>query len=147
MNERTAIHDSFSMARNYNVPPARVFAAWSNPEVKANWFPKAEKFDFRVGGQEILRGGPSDGPIYNSIATFQEIVPNQRIVYTLSIDRGETRISVSMMTVEFKSEGAGTRLTYTEQCVFLDGLDTLEDHRHGLKALLDNLDIEMAKSY
>jgi uncharacterized protein YndB with AHSA1/START domain len=147
MNERTAIHDSFSMARNYNVPPARVFAAWSNPEVKANWFPKAEKFDFRVGGQEILRGGPSDGPIYNSIATFQEIVPDQRIVYTFSIDRDETRISVSMMTVEFKSEGAGTRLTYTEQCVFLDGLDTLEDHRHGLKALLDNLDIEMAKLY
>jgi hypothetical protein len=59
----------------------------------------------------------------------------------------ETRISVSMMTVEFKSEGAGTRLTYTEQCVFLDGLDTLEDHRHGFKALLDNLDIEMAKAY
>jgi uncharacterized protein YndB with AHSA1/START domain len=147
MNERTAVHDSFSMARNYNVPPARVFAAWSNPEVKANWFPKAEKFDFRVGGQEILRGGPSDGPIYNSIATFQEIVPDQRIVYTLSIDRGETRISVSMMTVEFKSEGTGTRLAYTEQCVFLDGLDTLEDHKHGLKALLDNLDIEMAKSY
>jgi uncharacterized protein YndB with AHSA1/START domain len=147
MNERTAIHDSFSMERNYNVPPARVFAAWANPEVKANWFPKAEKFDFRVGGQEILRGGPSIGPVYNSIATFQEIVPDQRIVYTLSIDRGETRISVSMMTVEFKYDGAGTRLTYTEQCVFLDGLDTLEDHKHGLKALLDNLDIEMAKSY
>jgi hypothetical protein len=52
-----------------------------------------------------------------------------------------------MMTVEFKSEGAGTRLTYTEQCVFLDGLDTLEDHKHGFKALLDNLDNEMAKSY
>jgi uncharacterized protein YndB with AHSA1/START domain len=147
MNERTAMHDSFSMERNYHVPPARVFAAWSNPEVKANWFPKAEKFDFRVGGQEILRGGPSGGSIYNSIATFQEIVPDQRIVYTLSIDRDETRISVSMMTVEFKSEGAGTRLTYTEQCVFLDGLDTLEDHKHGFKALLDNLDNEMAKSY
>jgi uncharacterized protein YndB with AHSA1/START domain len=147
MNERIAMHDSFSMERNYHVPPARVFAAWSNPEVKSNWFPKAEKFDFRVGGQEILRGGPSGGSIYNSIATFQEIVPDQRIVYTLSIDRDETRISVSMMTVEFKSKGAGTRLTYTEQCVFLDGLDTLEDHKHGFKALLDNLDNEMAKSY
>lgn len=86
------------------------------------------------------------GPIYTSVATYQEIVPDKRIVYTLIIDMGETRISVSVMTVEFKSEGTGTQLIYTEQCAFLDGLDSLEDHMHGAKEFLDQLDIELKRA-
>ena len=35
----------------------------------------------------------------------------------------KTRISVSLATVEFKPDGQGTRLVYTEQAVYLDGHD------------------------
>jgi hypothetical protein len=59
---------------------------------------------------------------------------------------GETRISVSVITVEFKSEGAGTQLIYTEQCAFLDGLDSVEDHIHGMNDLLDKLDNELKRA-
>jgi hypothetical protein len=49
------------------------------------------------------------------------------------------RISVSVATVEFAPEGSGTRLTLTEQGVFLDGLDKVEDREHGTRDLVDKL--------
>lgn len=143
MNEHSVKHDSFFIERNYNASLSKVFAAWTDPSVKANWFAKADEFDFRVGGREIIRGSSPEGTVYTSVATYQEIVPENRMVYTLSIDMGETRISVSVITVEFKSESAGTQLIYTEQCAFLDGLDSLEDHKLGAKDFLDKLDTEL----
>ncbi|QYR20332.1 SRPBCC family protein [Paenibacillus sp. sptzw28] len=138
-NERSVNHATFSVERIYQAAPARVFAAWADPELKAGWYPKADEFDFRVGGREISRGGPPDGPIFTFNACFEEIVPNQRIVYSYTLDMGETRISVSVTTVEFHSADAGTRLTFTEQGTFLDGHDTPEVREHGTKALLDQL--------
>ncbi|MCD9021878.1 SRPBCC family protein [Cohnella silvisoli] len=146
MNEHSVKHDTFFIERSYNASPARVFAAWADPAIKANWFPKAEEFDFHVGGREIIRMSSPEGTIYTSAANYQEIVPDKRIVYTLYIDMGETRISVAVITVEFKFEGAGTQLIYTEQCAFLDGLDSLEDHMHGANDFLDKLDIELKRA-
>ena len=54
------------------------------------------------------------------------------------------RISVSVATVEFAPEGSGTRLTLTEQGVFLDGLDKVEDREHGTRELLDKLGTVLA---
>lgn len=139
-------HDTFSLERNYKASPERAYAAWADPEIKANWFPKADEFEFRIGGREVVRGSEPGGPIYTSVATYQEIVPDTRIVYIITIDKGETRISVSVVTVEFKSAGAGTQLVYTEQCAFLDGLDSVEDHIHGANAFLDQLVIELEQA-
>ena len=63
----------------------------------------------------------------------------QRIVYTYDMHRDEARISVSVATVEIEKLGAGTRLTLTEQGVFLDGLDTPAEREHGTGALMDSL--------
>jgi hypothetical protein len=57
----------------------------------------------------------------------------------------ENRISVSLGTVELKPEGEGTRLTYTEQGAFLDGLDTPEQRQQGTGGLLDALGAELAR--
>ncbi|RRJ63683.1 polyketide cyclase [Paenibacillus oralis] len=143
MKEFSVMHDTFSLERIYNTSPTRVFAAWADPESKANWFAKADEFDFRVGGREVIRGSEPGGPVYASIFTFQEIVPDNRIVYTATIDMGEKRISVSVITVELQSEGVGTKLVYTEQCAFLDGLDSKEAHLEGANDFLDKLATEL----
>lgn len=145
MYERSVKHDSFTLERHYNASPSQVFTAWADPAIRVNWFPKAEEFEFRVDGREIIRVSSPDGMIFTSIATFQEIAPDQRIVYTFNLDMGDRRISVSIMTVEFKPEGKGTHLIYTEQGAFFDGLDSSEDHKQGSIALLNNLDIEMQR--
>ena len=138
MNERSIQHATFVIERTYGVSPTRVFAAWAHPEAKAQWFPKPDEFDFRVGGREFKRGS-HEGAIYTYDASYQDIVPGQRIVYTYSLDRDETRISISVTTVEIKEAATGTMLLYTEQGAFLDGEDRPEDREHGTQIFLDAL--------
>lgn len=139
MNERSVIHDTFVIERVYPKEPSRVYSAWSNPQAKAAWFPKAQTFDFKVGGREINRGGPPGGAIYTYDALFQEIAEDERIVYTYSMDQGDTRISVSVVSVQFKAVDNGTRLIYTEHGAFIDGYDTPSMREHGTNKLLDKL--------
>lgn len=139
MNERSAQHSTFVIERNYHHSPTRVFSAWADQSAKAAWFPKAEEFDFRIGGREYVRGGPPEGPVFTQDAYYQDIVPDRRIVYSYTLDMDHIRLSVSLTTVEFKSEGDGTRLIYTEQGVFLDGHDTPEQREHGTEQFLDKL--------
>ncbi|ALS26107.1 activator of HSP90 ATPase [Paenibacillus sp. 32O-W] len=139
MNKRSVQHSTFVIERQYEASPEQVFAAWADPSAKAQWFPKAEVFEFRVGGREFNRGGPPGGPIYTFDARYEDIVPDKRIVYSYVMDMDERRISASVVTVEFQRTETGTRLLYTEQGAFLDGLDAPEQREHGTKALLDKL--------
>jgi uncharacterized protein YndB with AHSA1/START domain len=52
---------------------------------------------------------------------------------------GENRTSASLATIEFKAEGAGTRLVFTEQGAFLDGFDKAESREGGWRELLEAL--------
>ena len=70
---------------------------------------------------------------------YQDIIPDQRIVSTYEMLMADTRISVSLATVELTSAGSGTRLVYTEQGAFLDGHDTPAEREHGTRELLEAL--------
>jgi uncharacterized protein YndB with AHSA1/START domain len=140
MTERSVTHSTFAIERTYEASPARVFAAWSDPEAKARWFGASDfELDFRIGGRELNRGGPDGGPVFTYDALYQDIVHDERIVYTYDMLMDDTRISVSVATVEFEPSGDGTRLTFTEQGAFLDGHDTPEQREHGTGTLLDAL--------
>jgi uncharacterized protein YndB with AHSA1/START domain len=140
MTNRSVTHSSFTLERDYPAPPARVFGAWSDPEAKAQWFGANDfELDFRVGGRELNRGGPDGGPVFTYDALYQDIVDGERIVYTYYMLMDDTRISVSVATVEFAPSGDGTRLTYTEQGAFLDGHDTAEQRQSGTGTLFDKL--------
>ncbi|QND51313.1 polyketide cyclase [Phyllobacterium sp. 628] len=146
MTNRSVKHDTFVIERNYAATPARVFFALSDKTAKSKWFAgpdemSAAKFemDFRVGGREINRGGPKDGPVYTYDAVYQDIVPDQRIIYTYDMYIDDKRISVSVATLELKPEGTGTKLVLTEQGAFLDGLDDAGQRRGGMEDLLDAL--------
>jgi uncharacterized protein YndB with AHSA1/START domain len=140
MTKRSVTHSTFGLEREYAVPPARVFAAWSDPEAKAEWFGASDfELDFRIGGREVNRGGPEGGPVFTYDARYQDIVDGERIVYTYDMLMDDARISVSVTTVEFEPSGDGTRLTYTEQCAFLDGHDTPEQREQGTGTLFEKL--------
>ena len=62
MTARTTSHATFVIERQYPFPPAKVFAAWADPEAKRQWFachddwaPGKHELDFRAGGREHLR--------------------------------------------------------------------------------------------
>ena len=72
-------------------------------------------------------------------------MPGQRIVYTYDMHLDQTRISVSLATVEFMPEGGGTRLIFTEQGAFLDGHDRPARREHGMGSLLDALGADLRR--
>jgi len=139
LTERFVKHATFVVERTYAASPARVYQAWSDANSKAKWFSKPEIFDFRVGGREYSSGGPPEGPVFTYDAYYQEIVPEERIVYSYSLDSDDIRMSVSITTVELIPTEGGTRLVFTEQGAFFDGHDSPEIREHGTNEMLDAL--------
>ena len=139
MTERIVKHATFAIERTYVASPAKVYNAWADQNNKAKWFTKPEIFEFRVGGHECSKGGPPEGPIFVFDVYYQDIVAEQRIVYTYTLDSDDKRLSVSIVTIEFFPTEDGTKLVYTEQGAFFDGLDTPEIREHGTQQMLDAL--------
>ena len=147
MTPRSVDHSTFVVERTYERAPAEVFAAWAEPSAKRQWFAGPEDWhqedhvlDFRVGGREHAGGGPKGGPLHRYDATYVDIVPNERIVSTYEMHMDALLTSVSVATVEFQPDGSATRLTYTEQGAFLDGLDNAVEREAGTRGLLDQLE-------
>ncbi len=152
MTTRSVIHDTFTIERTYPAAPARVFAAFASLEAKNSWGDTGdlesadgaageEEFDFRVGGRERF-GHRWQGTTYRYDGLYYDIVPDQRIVYSYEMYANDTRISVSVTTIEFAKSVDGTALTYTEQGAYLDGFDgpqAPELRKGGTTEMLDNL--------
>lgn len=72
-------------------------------------------------------------------ATYYDIVPNERIVYTYEMYLNDKRISVSLTTMEFTSEGSKTKFVMHENGAFLDDFDKPEGREQGTRELLEAL--------
>lgn len=146
MTSRTITHDSFVMERHYDAAPSRVFQAFADREAKASWFGCVDGFevaehtmDFRIGGKEVWRGGPSGDVVHRNDTTYHDIVPNERIVWSYAMQLGDRRISVSLASVELRPIRGGTQLTLTEHGMYLDGYDDAGERERGTRELLARL--------
>ena len=147
---RSVTHSTWTLERTYDAPPSRVFKAFADKEAKAQWFGGGEELqwdlDFRTGGREVNIGRIDSGTVFALEALYQDIVPDERIVYSYEMKMDDARISVSLATVQLEAAGDGTRLTYTEQGAYLDGLDTPDQREHGTGELLDSLGKSLEKA-
>lgn len=141
-----AVHGSFTLERQLPAPPATVFHAFTNLEAKSRWFAGgtgqqilARRMEAKPGGREHVHGRWADGTESIFDAVYFEAIPNRRLVYAYEMHLNGVRISVSLATLELTPEGAGTRLTVTEQGSFLDGYEDKGAREHGTGFLLDRL--------
>lgn len=150
--EGTVAHSTFRVERYYPQAPARVFRAFSDKQTVRRWRVEDEgcevfefTFDFRVGGTEVSRFSFGGSPEIRLDAQFQDIVPDQRIVFGYRMAMGARTFSVSLTTVEFRPSGRGTRLIHTEQGVFFDGVEAAGSREEGCRSLLEKLAAELGK--
>lgn len=156
MEERTVIHNTFVIERSYPTAPERVFAAFADPSKKRRWFAEGEdhdieafEMDFRAGGNEHarfrLKGGPLKGTAFTSDSTYQDIVPNRRIVIASTMTFGDRCISASLATVELLPTEKGTGLIFTHQGAFFEGADGPQMREGGWGRLLEQLAKELTR--
>jgi uncharacterized protein YndB with AHSA1/START domain len=83
--------------------------------------------------------------VYTYSAQFRDIVVDQRIVTTSEMLADDTRISVTVATVEFHESDGTTQIVLTEQGVYLDGRETAAQREEGTRSLLDSLAASLAE--
>jgi uncharacterized protein YndB with AHSA1/START domain len=82
---------SLTLKRRLNAPPAKVYAAWTEPEKLTRWFgpdsgavTKAET-DLRVGGRFHVVFFTEDGEEHDVSGVYREVVPDERLVFTCGL--------------------------------------------------------------
>lgn len=144
--KRSIVHDTFHIERTFDAAIERVFRAFSDLESKVKWFSGPEtwvtarrELDFRVGGTEVLSGGPRGGTPHTYEARYFDIVPDRRIIYAYDMYVGERKLSVSLASVELTPQGSRTHLSLTEQGAYLDGVEDGSERRAGTERLMERL--------
>ena len=147
MTARAPIHDTFAIERRLAFAPRTVFTAWSSAEAKSRWFVgptgwelKHRELSFQVGGREVVTGRRPDGKMSHFDSRYYEIVPDERIVYVYDMYTDDTRLSVSLVTVEFRPISEGTRLIITEQGVFFGDREDARSREQGTGILLNQFE-------
>jgi uncharacterized protein YndB with AHSA1/START domain len=146
-------HATFVIERTYPVPVTVVWQALSDGAARDQWFTAGDAFathdkrhDFRVGGKSTENGQWHGGPLSRFDSTYTDIVEPQRIVFTYDMWVDERHLSTSVTTIALEDDGDQTRLTYVEQGVHFDGLDSPEGREEGTKGLLDQLGTYLART-
>ena len=144
--ERSQAHATFVIERTYPAPVEAVWHALSDNDARDQWFGAGQAFDvqqksheFRVGGHGTEEGQWHGGPRSVFESTYTDIVDQQRIVFTYDMWVDGRHLSTSLTTITLAPDGDQTRLTYTEQAVHFDGLDSAEGREQGSQGLLDQL--------
>lgn len=115
---------SLTLTRRIAAPPARVFAAWTEPRLIARWWQPKDlledglqaEVDLRVGGRYRIVMHATDGETLDVGGEYREIEPGRRLVFTWAWHSTPER--VSLVEVRLDADGAGTLLTLTHERFF-----------------------------
>ena len=126
---------------------ARVFEAWTRPELMQQWFCPQDlvvaevEADVRVGGKYriAMKEKEARGKVFTTFGIYKEIVPGEKLVFTWEWE--EPGQAESLVTVTFFDKDGGTEVTVLhERYVDMDGENT---HQHGWTSALENLEIKL----
>lgn len=132
-----------SLQRQIDAPREKVYEAWTQLEHRRRWFVGPDwteinrSLELKVDGTEVAHGRIKDQIETIYTARFHLVEPNVRLIYTFDMHVGGSLFSVSLAGVEFESDALKTKLTYTEQGLFLVGEYNAQSREMGTNGLLD----------
>jgi uncharacterized protein YndB with AHSA1/START domain len=147
-------HDTIVVRRTLDADAKRVFAAWSDADALARWYVPGDatwtshmrQHEFRRGGVKRLEFGPPGGPRYVEDCRYEDIVPERRICFVMTILQDDAPITTSLVTVELAPRGARTEVAVTDQIAILDGSDSASERERGWGETLGKLPGELQRS-
>lgn len=145
MNEKTAEKTSLEIKRFINAPPARVYAAWTDPAQLKEWFGpemvRTRNFiaDPRVGGKYRWDLTNQDDEEMSAFGEYRELIPDKKIVFTWQWDDDEVwKNRTSLVTVELSNREGGTELRFKHEQ--LPSEESRDRHNEGWNSVLDRLE-------
>ncbi|MEX2100332.1 MAG: SRPBCC domain-containing protein [Acidimicrobiia bacterium] len=130
-----------TLTKVVRAPREKVFEAWTSPEWLTRWYGMADDWtvpvaevDLRVGGRyRIVMAGPGFDA-FDETGEFLEIVPNERLVYTMTSGAWTEQL---LVTVTFAEHPDGTEVTLTDAGYAT--ADLRDQHANGWPGWLDRL--------
>jgi uncharacterized protein YndB with AHSA1/START domain len=130
------------LEREFAAPPERVFAAFTDPELLAQWWgpesmtcPVCE-IDLRVGGRwRTCMRGERDNWVSG---VYREIVPSRRLAFTWAWEENGRRGHETVVEIDFAPAGPGTRIVLTQR--EFQSAEARGGHAQGWASTLNCLD-------
>jgi len=145
MSVETAVKPSLTVKRRLKAPPAKVFAAWTDPEKMKRWMGPGEivaervESDARVGGRYRVEMRRPSGETHCVGGVYREIVPNEKLVFTWAWDPvAPDEPHESLVTVLLKADESGTLLTLIHERLFDE--ESRAGHEGGWNGALNKLE-------
>ncbi len=133
---------SLRLERRYEVPPDKVWRAWTDPKALTAWFGPGEadsvtlaETDVRVGGRFHVVFHTPDGEEHDVSGTYVEVLPARKLVFTWAWKSTPER--ESLVTVSLEPAGTGTRMNFLHE-QFYDQA-ARDDHEGGWTLTFEKL--------
>lgn len=133
---------SLTIVRRFRASPARVYAAWTQPELMARWWgpdggPVLDaQADPRVGGRFRVVFQTLDGETHDCRGEYQEVEVDRKLVFSWQwVTLPERR---SLVTIRFRPVEDGTEMTLTHARFFDEA--ARDGHQKGWSGALDKLE-------
>ena len=146
MATQTATKPSLTLKRRFKAPPAKVFAAFADPEKVKLWMGPGEikaahaESDTRTGGRYRWVMRAPSGEEHDVSGVYREVIPNEKLVFTWAWKTTPER--ESLVTVALKSDGAGTLMTLTHEQFFDE--EARDRHQGGWNGAMPKLEAYLA---
>ena len=107
------------LTRTFNVSPAKIFNAWTEPAQLKQWFAplpwttaKVET-DVRAGGTSLIVMRSPEGKEFPGYSVYLEVVKNERLVFTDAFTTAWEPSEKPFMVVALTFEAQGGKTNYT----------------------------------
>ncbi len=123
----------------------RVYKSFSSTKEKAKWSaPEGDeikflKSNFKNGGIETFKCGSVGALDFSGTLHYEDIIKNERIVYTETIFHKKNKLASALVTIEFAKQNSSTLITMTIQVASYCGDQMLKGCESGYKSSLKNL--------
>lgn len=131
---------SLTIKRRFSASPAKVFAAWTDPEKMSRWMGPPDvvrviaESDLRVGGGYRIQMIMTND-VHDVSGVYREVVPNEKLVFTWAWKSTPER--ESLVTVTVKPDGDGAIMTLLHEQFFDE--TARDNHNKGWTAIMDRL--------
>lgn len=139
-------HKTIKLKKLIKASAKEVYKALSNTKEKSKWSApgtdkiKYLKSSFKNGGVEIFKCGPNGALDFSGRLHYEDIIKNERIVYTETVFYKKEKLSSALISIELIQHNIETTLiVMTIQVASYCGAKMLKGNEMGYKGSLSNL--------